>query len=39
MGNAFQNLLNENRQTVCDFYRAKEITEKVYYNIVNSVDI
>ena len=39
VGNAFQNLLNENHQTVCAFYRAKEITEKVYYNIVNSVDI
>ena len=36
-GNNSENLLNEIRQTVYSLYRSKEITKKVYNNIVNSV--
>ena len=30
------NLLNENRQIIYSLYQAKEITKKVYSNIMNS---
>ena len=36
-GNNSESLLNEIRQTVYSLYRSKEITKKVYNNIVNSV--
>ena len=36
-GNTLENLLNEIRQTIYSFYRAKEITKKVYNNIINSI--
>ena len=36
-GNTSGNLVNEIRQTVYSFYRAKEITKKVYNNIMNSI--
>ena len=32
-----ENLINEIRQIICSLYRAKEITKKVYNNIMNSV--
>ena len=35
-GNTSENLLNEIRQTIYSLYRAKEITKKVYNNIMNS---
>ena len=38
-GNTSENLLNEIRQIVCSSYWAKEITEKVYNNIVNSIKV
>ena len=34
-GNTSENLLNEIRQTIYSLYRAKEITKKVYNNIMN----
>ena len=34
-GNASENLLNEIRQTIYSLHRAKEITKKVYNNIMN----
>ena len=36
-GNTSENLLNEIKQTICSFYR--EITEKVYNNIINSIKV
>ena len=36
-GNTSENLLNEIRQIIYSFYRAKETTEKVDNNIMNSV--
>ena len=36
-GNTSGNLLNEIRQIIYSFYRAKEITKKVYNNIMNSI--
>ena len=33
------NLLNEIRQIMCFLYRAKEITEKLYNNIMNSIKL
>ena len=36
-GNISENLQNEIRQIIYSLYRAKEITEKVYNNINNSV--
>ena len=38
-GSTSENLLNEIRKIVYCFYRAKEITEKVYNNIMNSIKI
>ena len=35
-GNTFENLL---MQTFCSLYRAKEITKKVYNNIMNSIKV
>ena len=37
-GNSSENLLNEIRQIIYSLYREKEITEKVYNNILNSVN-
>ena len=34
-GNASESLLNEIRQTIYSLHRAKEITKKVYNNIMN----
>ena len=36
-GNTFENLLNEIRQIMYSLYWAKEITKKVYNNIMNSI--
>ena len=36
-GNTSKNLLNEIRQIVYSLYRAKEITKKVYNNIIKSI--
>ena len=38
-GNTFEKLLNEIRQIICFLYRAKEITRKVYNNIMNSTNL
>ena len=38
-GNNSKNLLNEIRQIVCSLNQSKEITEKVYNNIIKSVHI
>ena len=38
-GNASENLLNEIRQIIYSLYRAKEITKKVYNNIMNSIKL
>ena len=38
-GNTFKNLLDEIRQTIYSLYQAKEITKKVYNNIMNSVKV
>ena len=38
-GNNSQNLLNEIRQTVYCLYQSKEITQKVYNNILKSVKV
>ena len=37
--NTSGNLVNEIRQTIYSFYRAKEITKKVYNNIMNSIQL
>ena len=34
-GNTSENLLNKVRQLIYSLYRAKEITKKVYNNIMN----
>ena len=36
-GNDSKNLLNEIRQIVCSMYQSKEITKKVYNNIIKSI--
>ena len=36
-GNTSENLLNEIRQIIYSFYQAKEMTKKVYNNIMNSI--
>ena len=36
-GNNWQNLLNEIRQIVYSLYLSKEITKKIYNNIINSL--
>ena len=38
-GNTSGNLVNEIRQTIYYFNRAKEITKKVYNNIMNSIQL
>ena len=38
-GNNLESLLNEIRQIVYSLYRSKEITKKVYNNIINSIKI
>ena len=37
--NTSGNLLNEIRQIIYSFYRAKEITRKAYNNIMNSIKV
>ena len=37
--NTSENLLNEIRQSICSLYRTKEIAEKVYNNIMNSIKL
>ena len=37
--NTSENLLNEIRQIIYSLYRAKEITKKVYNNIMNSIKV
>ena len=38
-GNTSENLINEIRQIIYSLYRAKEITKKVYNNIMNSTGL
>ena len=38
-GNTSENLLNEIRQIIYSLYQAKEITKKVYNNIMNSIKL
>ena len=38
-GYASESLLNEIRQITYSLYRPKEITKKVYNNIVNSIEL
>ena len=38
-GNNSESLLNEIRQIVYSFYKSKEITKKVYNNIINSIQL
>ena len=38
-GDTSENLLNEIRQIIYSLYRAKEITKKVYNNIMNSIRV
>ena len=38
-GNRFENLLNEIRQVVHSLYRAKEMTQKLYNNIINWIKL
>ena len=38
-GNTSENLLNEIRQIIYSLYQAKEITKKVYSNIMNSIKV
>ena len=38
-GNTSENLLNKMRQIIYYQYRAKEITKKVYNNIMNSIKL
>ena len=38
-GNNSESLLNEIRQIVFSLYRSKEITKKVYNNIINSIKV
>ena len=38
-GNNSESLLNEIRQIVCSLYRSKEITKKVYNNLINSIKV
>ena len=39
VGNNSEGLLNEIRKTVYSLYRSKEITKKVYNNIINSIKV
>ena len=38
-GNNSESLLNEIRQIIYSLYRSKEITKKVYNNIINSIKV
>ena len=38
-GNTPENLLNEIRQIIYSLYQSKEITKKVYNNIMNSIKL
>ena len=38
-GNTSENLLNEIRKMIYSLHRAKEITKKVYNNIINSIKV
>ena len=38
-GNTSENLLNETRKIIYSLYREKEITKKVYNNIMNSIKL
>ena len=38
-GNNLENVLNEIRQIVYSLYQSKKITEKVYNNIIKSIQI
>ena len=38
-GNNLESLLNEIRQIVCSLYQSKEITKKVYNNIIKSIKV
>ena len=38
-GNTSENLLNEIRQIIYSLHRAKQVTKKVYSNIVNSIKL
>ena len=38
-GNNSESLLNEIRQIVYSLYQSKEITKKVYKNIINSIKV
>ena len=38
-GSTSENLLNEIRQIIYSLYRTKEITEKLYNNIMNSIKL
>ena len=37
VGNNSEHLLNEIRQIVCSLYQSREITKKVYNNIIKSI--
>ena len=37
--NKYENLLNEIRQIIYSWYRAKEVTKKSYNNITNSIKL
>ena len=38
-GNTSENLVNKIRQIIYSLYRAKEITKKVHYHIMNSIKL
>ena len=38
-GNTFENLLNEIRKIIYSLYRAKELTKKLYNNIMSSIKL
>ena len=38
-GNTFENLLNEIRQIIYSLHQGKEVTKKVYNNIMNSIKL
>ena len=38
-GNTSENLLNEMKQIINSLYREKEITKKVYTNMMNSIKL
>ena len=38
-GNNSESLLNEIRQIICSLYESKEITKKVYNNIIKSIQL